>query len=524
MIYPDATKEQVDDALQRSQRAFNEYRKQPLSGRAAFMRAIAHQLQQVREDLLATAHRETNLDVPRLNIEFTRTLFQLSSYADACEQGAWMDVRIDVSPEPGDQSQEPGVLSQERRDQSREPGDGGRKKVEQRQAGGSAYDLRKMAVPLGPVVVFGASNFPFAYSTAGGDTACALAAGCSVVIKAHPAHPETSEKVAAAMHRAADEIHISRDVVIHLYGASVETGQALVMHPLTSAVGFTGSAEGGRALFDLAARRPVPIPVFAEMGSVNPVFLLSGRLEEDVAGVASMYAKSITQSAGQFCTNPGLLVAITGKGFDQFKRRLSAAIEKTAPEKMLHPGIATAFHKKRSEALAVPGVSLAACSLTPGGPLESLPTLAEVSSDIFLENPNLHREVFGPYSLIVTCNGQEDMLRVAKTLEGQLTCTLIATETEVRESGPLLEVLRDRCGRFILNGVPTGVQVTWAMHHGGPYPATTDSRFTAVGPDGIRRFARPVCYQNWPQHLLPPELQDSNSLGIQRLYNGRLQE
>jgi 2,5-dioxopentanoate dehydrogenase len=488
-IYKDATPQEVDVALQQSRQAFREYRKKDLQQRAEFLRTIAKELENVSDELLAIAGRETNLEEARLKSELKRTIFQLTSYAHACEEGTWLDIRIDTA------------------DVNRSP---------------AKPDLRKMLVPLGPVVVFGASNFPFAYSTAGGDTACALAAGCTVLVKAHPAHAETSEMVADAVNKAAQKNNLPQGVFIHLHGASFEAGKALVQHPLTKAVGFTGSFEGGKALFDLANQRSVPIPVFAEMGSVNPVFLLPQKLEKDTEFIASMYASSITQSAGQFCTNPGILIGVEDVSLHTFKKLLGDKIQKTEPVAMLHSGIAKSFHQKREKVLAEEGMTVAAVTDYDAEENESIPTLAEVPAAIFLKNPLLHKEVFGPYSLLVKCRHMDEMLEVALHLEGQLTTSLIATDEEVQQYPELVEALQDLCGRFVLNGVPTGVEVALAMHHGGPFPATTDSRFTAVGADGIRRFARPVCYQNWTNELLPDELKKENPLALWRTVNNGL--
>lgn len=487
--FNDASPEQVDEAMKNSWYAFREYRKRDLKSRAEFLRAIAREIQGISSQLISTASEETNLSEGRLQSELQRTVFQLTSYAGACEQGTWLDIRIDTA------------------DGKRNP---------------PKPDLRKMLVPLGPVVVFGASNFPFAYSTAGGDTACALAAGCSVVIKAHPAHAGTSQRVAEAVHVAAMKCGLPENIFIHLHGSSFEVGKALVQHPFTSAVGFTGSFEGGKALFDLASQRKIPIPVFAEMGSVNPVFLLPGKLKQHSQELAKMYATSITQSAGQFCTNPGILVAIEGDGLDKFEKFLGDEIKKVRPEKMLHQGIAKNFLQKRKKALAEEGVSVAAVSDFDQEENESIPTLAEVSAEVFLNNPLLHKEVFGPFSMLVKCVDANEMLQVAHAIEGQLTCSLMATEEEAKQNWALTEVLKDKCGRFVFNGVPTGVEVALSMHHGGPFPATTDSRFTAVGADGIRRFARPVCFQNWSNELLPAELKDENPLGLWRTVNNQL--
>jgi 2,5-dioxopentanoate dehydrogenase len=489
MVYKDASVQDVNNALERSWLAFREYRKRDLKERAWFMKVIAKEIERVSSELIYAANRETNLDEARLNNELKRTIFQLTSYAEACEQGSWLDIRIDTA-EPNRNPPKP--------------------------------DLRKMLVPLGPVVVFGASNFPFAYSTAGGDTACALAAGCSVIIKGHPAHAETSELVAAAIQKAAIKCNLPGDIFIHLHGASFEVGKTLVQHPLTKAVGFTGSFEGGKALFDLASAREEPIPVFAEMGSVNPVFLLPEQLRNDTANIASMYAASITQGAGQFCTNPGILVGIEDESLDEFEKLLGEQIEKVRPAKMLHPGIAKNFLQKREKMLAEESVSVTAWSEFEPGENESIPTLAKAPAKAFLKNPLLHKEVFGPFSLLVKCGDMNELIEVAKSMEGQLTCSLIATTNEIKSNNELVEILKDKCGRFLLNGVPTGVEVALSMHHGGPYPATTDSRYTSVGADGIKRFARPVCFQNWNDELLPQELKNKNPLSLWRTVNNQL--
>ncbi|RYZ23836.1 MAG: aldehyde dehydrogenase family protein, partial [Chitinophagaceae bacterium] len=295
----------------------------------------------------------------------------------------------------------------------------------------------------------------------------------------------------------------------------------LVQHPFTKAVGFTGSFEGGKALFDLANQRAVPIPVFAEMGSVNPVFILPQKLENDTATIAAMYAKSISQSVGQFCTNPGILVGIKSGALEEFKTFLGNEIKNTAPERMLHPGIAKNFQEKRKAALQK-GAKVIATNDVGVNADESIPTLAQATAEQFLLNTVLHKEVFGPYSLLVECRDATQLLQVAEALEGQLTCTLMATEEEAKHNEALLDVLKEKCGRFVFNGVPTGVEVALSMHHGGPYPATTDSRFTAVGADGIKRFTRPVSFQGWSNELLPDELKNENPLQLWRTVNNVL--
>jgi 2,5-dioxopentanoate dehydrogenase len=488
MLFKDATIEETDTALNSSDQAFLAYRKKSLKERAAFLYTIGKKLQANEIELIRLAVAETHLETARLKTELKRTIFQLASYAKATEEGSWIDITIDTI--------------------------GG--------ASGKAINLRKTMVPLGPVVVFGASNFPFAYSTAGGDTASAFAAGCTVIVKGHPAHAATSEFVGKLITEAAFESGMPEGVFIHLHGASTEVGEALVKHELTKAVGFTGSLQGGKALFDLAAKRRIPIPVFSEMGSVNPVFILPEKLKADAVEIADLYAGSITLSAGQFCTNPGILVGISGEELENFKNLLAKKITHVSPEKMLHPGIAKNFQHKRAEALSVKGVEVAGVFSCPVGADESIPTLAEVNADMFLKNPLLKEEVFGPYSLLVKCKDENEMLRVAESFDGQLTCSLLGTNEEVIQNSQLVEQLISICGRFVLNGIPTGVEVSKAMHHGGPFPATTDSRFTAVGADAIKRFARPFCYQNWSDELLPDELKNINPLGLARTVNGRL--
>ncbi|TCJ13741.1 aldehyde dehydrogenase (NADP(+)) [Flaviaesturariibacter flavus] len=492
----------IDKVLQQATRTALAYAQRTLEERSAFLSAIAEELEKRSDVLIDTAAGETHLAPERLRTELQRTQWQLYSYGQACREGDWLDIRIDIPDGAG--TENPGN------------GDAPSWTVHRRQ-----NDLRKMLLPLGPVVVFGASNFPFAYSTAGGDTACALAAGCPVIVKAHPAHAATSRLVAEAVQESARRLGLPEGVFQHVEGGFDE-GQALVLHPHTRAVGFTGSLEGGRALFDLAQQRPVPIPVFAEMGSVNPVFLLPEGLAADAEGFAKQFLQSVTGSAGQFCTKPGLLVGIDSPALDSFREYLSENIGLVPPQEMLHPGIAKAFQHKRADALAVESVAVAGTLSCPVGRNDSIPTLAETDAAAFLANPVLHHEVFGPFALLVRCADGGELLSVAEALEGQITCTLVATTDELRHCPQLITALQARCGRFIRNGVPTGVEVVPAMMHGGPYPATTDSRFTAVGADGIRRFARPVCYQNWENELLPAELQNENPLGIWRTVNGVL--
>jgi 2,5-dioxopentanoate dehydrogenase len=486
MDFNDATIQEVDELMQKAWQAFHTYRKLSLKRRSGFMRAVAKELEAAGDELIQTAMRETNLPEARLRNERTRTIFQLTSYADACEKGDWLEARIDTAiaernpPKP---------------------------------------DIRKMLIPLGPVVVFGASNFPFAYSTAGGDTACAFAAGCPVIVKAHPAHAQTSELVAQAILRAADQCKMPEGIFSHVHGTGFEVGRALIEHPYTRAVGFTGSYLGGRQLFDWANHRSKPIPVFAEMSSINPVFLLPGKLKDSATETAKLYASSITLGVGQFCTNPGLIIGIESQELQDFIHALGETIREVAPGTMLHMGIFKNYVERRGNALSQEDVETVAVSVKDPHLNEAAPTIASTTGQTFLNNPVLHLEVFGPYSLVVRCSDMAEMLEVTKHLEGQLTATLMATADDIRENEELIEEVKNICGRFILNNVPTGLEVCLSMQHGGPFPSTTDSRFTSVGADGIKRFARPVAFQNWSNDWLPDELKNENPLQIWRTVN-----
>lgn len=478
----------IDSIMQKAAEAFKIYRKVSGKEKALFLRTIAQNILDLGDSLIQIAHQETNIPEVRLIGERTRTCFQLETNARLLEEGSWVEARIDTALPNRQPMPRP--------------------------------DIRKMLIPIGPVVVFGASNFPFAYSTAGGDTASALAAGCPVVVKGHPAHAKTSEMVAEAVLKAVSACGLPDGTFAHVAGHSFEVGRALVLHPVTKAVGFTGSLNGGKALFDLANQRPEPIPVFSEMGSINPVVLMPQKLNAEASQVALTYASSITLGMGQFCTNPGLILAIDNPDLDTFIETLSQAIEQVAPAAMLNAGIYQNFEGKRTVALSQEGVKTEVESLVEKtGIIQATPTIASVSSSIFLENPTLHQEVFGPYSLIVKCTDLDNLLQVIEHLEGQLTSTLMATEEELEENPAIFETLRNICGRLIFNGVPTGVEVCYAMQHGGPFPATTDARFGAVGPDAIKRWVRPASFQNFPENLLPAELQNQNPLNIWRIVN-----
>ena len=369
-MFTDATTKEIEEVMNEAWNAFHVYRKMPLKQRADLMRAIAVELESCGDEIIRIAMTETNLPEARLRGERARTIFQLNSYADACEKGEWLEARIDTAI-PDKTPPKP--------------------------------DIRKMLVPLGPVVVFGASNFPFAYSTAGGDTACAFAAGCPVIVKAHPAHVQTSTVVAHAILTAANKCNMPKGIFAHVYGAGFETGKALVLHRYTKAVGFTGSYSGGRQLFDWGNQRKEPIPVFAEMGSINPVFLLTEKLSTAANDIAKMYAGSITLGVGQFCTNPGLIIGVEGEDLQTFIHDLGKVIQQIAPAAMLHPGIVKAYKEKKGNALLQEDVHLVAESEITVKENEGLPTIATASGKTFLDNPVLHQEVFGPYSIVVRC-------------------------------------------------------------------------------------------------------------------------
>ncbi|HEY4061471.1 MAG TPA: aldehyde dehydrogenase (NADP(+)) [Puia sp.] len=487
MTFQDSSIQEIDQIMQEAWQAFQTYRKTTLKQRADLMRAVATELEAAGDIVIQTAMRETNLPEARLRNERARTIFQLNSYADACEAGHWLEARIDTAvPDKGDP------------------------------------DLRKVQVPIGPVVVFGASNFPFAYSTAGGDTASALAAGCPVIVKAHPAHAETSELVAKAIAKAVERSKLPKGVFAHVHGAGFETGKALVTHTHTRAVGFTGSYVGGKALFDWANQRKEPIPVFAEMGSINPIFLFPGKLKESAAQVATLCAGSITLGTGQFCTNPGLIVGIDGPELQEFIKELGAAVGKVAPGTMLHAGIAKAYTEKRASALEQANVTTVAVAGVAPQQNQGVPTVASATASTFFKNPLLHQEVFGPYSLVIRCKDAAELAGVVSHLEGQLTVSIMATEKDLQENASIIDAAQDICGRIILNGVPTGVRVALSMQHGGPFPSTTDSRFTSVGADGIKRWVRPFSFQSWADGLLPDALKNGNPLGIFRMVNNEL--
>lgn len=378
-------------------------------------------------------------------------------------------------------------------------------------------------IPIGPVAVFGASNFPFAFSVAGGDTASALAAGCPVVVKGHPAHPGTSELVARALIKAVEATQMPRGVFSLLHGAGHEVGLGLVRHPFTKAIGFTGSLRGGRALFDAAAARPEPIPVYAEMGSINPIFILPGAMRERGNAIAEGLKNSVTAGVGQFCTNPGLIACLRDESLFGFVGRLGELIADAPTGTMLNPGILQAYERGVLQIGGIAGVNKVQSNHTADlTKTEARAAMFSTTAQTFLQHDEMSEEVFGPSTVVVSCESREEIERIASNLHGHLTATIHGTAEDLEQFKSLVSILENKVGRLIFNGFPTGVEVCPSMHHGGPYPATSDPHFTSVGTAAIHRFARPICYQNFPQEALPVELRNVNSNGIWRLVDNQL--
>ncbi len=483
---------EADAALQLAEAAFRTSSQTTGAQRAALLERIADEILALGDDLISRARQETGLPETRLVGERARTTGQLRLFAQVAREGSWVDGRIDSAIADRQPLPKP--------------------------------DLRRMLVPIGPVVVFGSSNFPLAFSVAGGDTASALATGNPVVVKAHSGHPGTSELVAGAIVRAMASSGMPAGLFSMLHGAGKVLGLALVQHPLARAVGFTGSRKAGRALFDAAAARPEPIPVFAEMSSLNPVFILPGALHERAGRIAEGLSASMTLGVGQFCTKPGLVFALGGAQFGQFQEALARSIQAVMPATMLHAGIYDAYHQGLARMSGKTGVELLACSKeSPDAKrTHGQAMVMRTDLDTFRKNPELAGEVFGPFALLISAPAMAGLQEAAQALEGQLTATVHGTPDDLRQAAPLLRILERKAGRLILNGFPTGVEVCPSMHHGGPYPATTDVRFTSVGTAALHRFVRPVCYQDFPQALLPEALRDDNPLRLWRTVNGKL--
>ncbi len=483
--YFSASAADVQLAVSAATAAFDAYANTSGAQRALFLRAIADGIDAAAPELIERANLETALPIPRLTGEVARTSSQLRLFAGVLEEGSWVSARIDTA------------------DPARTP---------------PRPDVRSMLRPLGPVAVFGASNFPLAFSVAGGDTASALAAGNPVIVKAHPAHPGTSELVGLIINRTVEQSGLPGGVFSLVFDEGHEAGATLVQHPDVKAVGFTGSFRGGRALMDLAAKRDVPIPVYAEMGSTNPVFILPGALAERGEALAKGLHGSFTLGGGQFCTKPGLVFAEAAHAA-AFNATLRESVASSPAFSLLTSGIAANFNhavKDRAGIISSQGAPA-------GDGFGAQVSLLESTGETFLANPTLAEEVFGPTALLIHCSGREQMLQAARSLGGHLTATILGTAEDLAEHAELLRVLETKVGRLIFNAFPTGVEVNHAMVHGGPYPATSDGRSTSVGSQAIFRFVRPVAYQGLPQEVLHPALQDGNPLGIPRLWNGAWQ-
>ena len=485
-----ASLEDVGDAMQAAAGAAQPFALTSGDQRARLLEAIAEEILALGDVLLERAAIETALPALRLTGERGRTVGQLRLFAAVARDCSWLDVRIDRS-QP---DRQPLPRS----------------------------DLRRMKVPIGPVVVFGSSNFPLAFSVAGGDTASALCTGNPVVVKAHRGHPGTSELVAGAIQRAVAGCGLPAGIFSMLHGEGSVIGTALVTHPATRAVGFTGSRAAGRALVDAAGRRPDPIPVFAEMSSLNPVFILPGALADRTREIAEGFKASLTLGVGQFCTKPGLLFAVEGPDLVRFRAALRECIAAAPIGSMLHADILAAFDRGRTALLNVPGTTVLARStaIAEAVKTHALPLVVETDAATFLAHGQLSEEVFGPCSLLVAAPTLAGLRTLARGLDGQLTATIHGTPQDLAAAGDLIQMLSQTAGRVIVNGFPTGVEVCHAMQHGGPWPATSDSRFTSVGSAAVERFVRPICYQDVPEALLPEPLKDANPLGLGRLVDG----
>ncbi|WCC47527.1 aldehyde dehydrogenase (NADP(+)) [Tenacibaculum finnmarkense] len=471
-----ATLEEVNQAVVLADSAFKVYRKVSGEKRAEFLNAIADEILALDTELIDMYMSESGLPEGRAQGERGRTVGQLRAFADLVAKDQWRNVTIDQA-------------------------------IPTRQPLPKS-DLRKTSIPLGPVVVFAASNFPLAFSTAGGDTASALASGCPVIVKSHAMHSGTGELVASAIIKAAEKTGMPNGVFSNITGSGRVVGSALVKHPKVKAVGFTGSIAGGRALYNLGAQRDEPIPVFAEMGSINPVVVLPNVIKNKAAETASTYAGSITVGTGQFCTNPGLLLTIAGDDTDAFVKDLAEKTVAIAPQCMLHPNIKDGFVSNVEVVSSQPGVQVVGQITATVEANFAASTICAVSGAEFLANPKMHTEVFGPFSLVVKAKDQAELLDVIDHLDGQLTGTVLAEKEDFDALPAVADALQAKVGRIIFNGVPTGVEVCESMTHGGPYPASSDSRFTAVGLGAIKRWVRPFSFQDWPTELLPTELRN----------------
>jgi 2,5-dioxopentanoate dehydrogenase len=488
-----ATTEDVDCAVKLAADAFKIYSRTTGRDRGAFLRKIAEKIEAITDDIVERAAQETALPISRLQSETARTCNQLRLFAQVAEEGSWVNARIDhAQPE--------------------------RKPLPK-------PDMRSLMRPLGPVVVFGASNFPLAFSVAGGDTASALAGGNTVIVKAHAAHPGTSELVGRALQESVRECGLPEGVFSLLFGHGAQIGTALMKHPLVRAGGFTGSRAAGRILMDVAASRPEPIPFYAEMSSTNPVFILPGALRERAENIASGLHASFTLGAGQFCTKPGIVfLEKHSDAADKFASKLGELVAASTHFHLLTEAIHSSYDSAVANRKADSAVRVLAEKQSSGAAgFCAHAALFETDASSFLGS-NLDAEIFGPTTLLVRHSSRDQILEIARSLEGHLTATVHGTEQDLRGFADLIAILETKVGRLVLNGFPTGVEVTHAMVHGGPYPSTSDGRSTSVGSQAIFRFTRLVCYQGFPDNALPDELKEANLLGIWRMIDGSMRQ
>jgi len=483
-----ATEKEVIKACELAAAAFQVYRKKSGIEKATFLETIAEEIKVLGDQLIETCCAETALPKARIEGERGRTVNQLLMFANLLREGSWLDARIETA------------------DPSRVPL--------------PKPDIRYLHVGLGPVVVFGASNFPLAFSVAGGDTASALAAGCPVIVKVHSAHPATGELVGKAIQSAARKTGMPDGVFSMLHGDGSVVGTQLVKHKNIKAVGLTGSFKAGKSLFDLAAKRDEPIPVYAEMGSTNPVFILPEAMKLNKEKIAQGFSASVTLGVGQFCTNPGMLMYENKEGAQEFTHQLKDEFEKTSGGAMLTETIFKSYKEGIKHHTALGEIEILAQGTQSDGANRADPILFKTTGHALENHAELAEEIFGPTSVVIELKSKEEMLMAARNLSGHLTATVHGTEKDLTAYKDLLDILEQKVGRLVINGFPTGVEVCHAMVHGGPYPATTDGRSTSVGTASIFRFTRAVCYQGLPQSLLPAELKNENPLNIWRLVNG----
>lgn len=477
---------EIDSIVQKAQEAFLKYKYESGKTRAAFLEKIAVELESRKSLIIPVASEESNLPIARITGEIGRTIGQIKLFAQIINEGSWLEATIDH----GDPMRNPAPKP----------------------------DIRRMLTAIGPVAVFGASNFPLAFSTAGGDTISALAAGCTVIYKGHPAHPRTSLAVAEIIKDSLLYCQLPSEVFTHITGG-ISEGQELVKHPLIKAVAFTGSFAGGKALFDTAQQRPEPIPVFAEMGSINPIIVLKDKLHNSLSMLAHQFVNSLTLGMGQFCTNPGLILVPATYEL-KFSTLIKEALQQVSAAPMLHSGIAKAYYnaldllEDRNELEWIQRVS------TKDNILGN-PALAKIKASDWIKDNLFQQEIFGAFALMVVYDHADELTQIAQQLHGQLTITIWGEKEELLANTALIRLLTEKCGRLLFSGVPTGVEVGYAMQHGGPYPATTDARSTSVGAYAVKRFARPIAFQDIPEYLMPDELKEENPLGIWRTVDGQ---